>query len=237
MDDERIERALRQGPPDEPRYVPGLGERLASELRDSPREGTPPTAARPDGSPDLEVLRPDGVRLRRAARTNRRSLPVTIAAAIAIAVGGLFVSQTMIPGPAATPAPSLDLLGRLRAAGAISIAVSNGPPQTVSAGGAYIGFDVDVADAIAEELGLGGRVSAVPVNELGSRDWNLSLPGGSRAVPPGALASDPYAYWPVWLAVDSTSPATDLASLASARVCVVAGSTGASSRSDSGRYR
>jgi ABC-type amino acid transport substrate-binding protein len=227
MDDERIERALRQGPPDEPAYVPGMGGRLESGRRVSPEAEAPSTMHRPDGSPDLLVLRPGDVRLRRAGPTTRRSLPVTIAAALAIVVGGFFLSRMVVTGPGTSPAPSLDLLGRLHAAGSVGIAVSNGAPQTVSAGGAYIGFDVDTAKAIAEELGLDGRVSAVASNDFARTDWDLALPGGTPTGLSGAGASEPYAYWPIWLAAGSASPVTDLASLASARVCVVEGSTGA----------
>ena len=226
MDDERIERALRQGPPDEPAYVPGTVGRLGLRSSASP-PGTSPGFGVGRVGRGLEPLRPAGVRLRRAGTPIRRSLPVTIAAALALVVGGLFVSQTMVSGPAATPAPSLDLLARLRSTGSISIAVSNGPPQTVSAGGAYIGFDVAVADAIARELGLAGRVSALGTDGFSTADWDLALPGAMGAPLPGAIPSDPYAYWPTWLVTSSGSPVTDLASLASARVCVVRGSTGA----------
>ena len=227
MDDERIERALREGPPDEPAYLPGVTGRLGSDGREASRADTPLATDRPAGSPDLQVLRPDGVRLRRAGTQTRRSIPVTIAAALAIAVGGLLITQTIGPGPAAIPSPSLDLLARLRASGSVTIAVSNGAPQTVSAGGAHIGFDIDVADAIAMELGLGGRVSALATEDFATTDWDLALPGGTRAGRSGGIASDPYAYWPIWLATGSASPVTDLASLASARVCIVRGSTGA----------
>lgn len=227
MDEERIERALRQGPPDEPAYVPGMAGLLEASGQASPRALAPSATDRHDGSPDLEVLRPAGVRLRRAGSTTRRSLPVTIAAALAIVVGGVFVSQTIVPGTGATPAPSLDLLGRLRDKGSIEINVSNGPPQTVSSGGAYIGFDVDVAETIGAELGLDGRVSAVASDDFASTDWDLLLPGGTGAAPPRGVTTEPYAYWPIWLAAGSGSPVTDLASLASARVCVVEGSTGA----------
>jgi ABC-type amino acid transport substrate-binding protein len=227
MDDERIERALRQGPPDEPAYVPGVAGRLVSSHGASSEAGAPPVTGRPEGSPDLEVLRPDGVRLRRPGPATRRSLPVTIAAALAIVVGGVFVSQTLVRGPGATPVPSLDLLARLRETGTIRIAVSNGAPQTVSSGGAYIGFDVDVAEAAAAELGLHARVSAVARDDFLTSDWDVLLPGGAGVVQSRGDASEPYAYWPIWLAAGPASTVTDLESLASATVCVVVGSTGA----------
>jgi ABC-type amino acid transport substrate-binding protein len=225
MDDERIERALRRGPPDEPAYVPGVAGRMASEGRASSAADGPSATVRPDGSPDLEILRPEGVRLRRTRGSSRRSLPVAIAAALAISIGGLVIWQTRISGPGATPAPSLDLLGRLRESGSIRIAVSNGPPQTVSAGGAYIGFDVDVAEAIAGELGLKADVSAVA--DVADTESDLMLPSGTGRAPTGAEASEPYAYWPIWLAAGPESSVTGLAGLASARVCVVERSTGA----------
>ena len=102
MDDERIERALRQGPPEEPAYVPGVAGRLESDGRASPQTDTPPTD-RTDGSPDLQVLRPDGVRLRRAGPTSRRSLPVASRPRSPLSSAACSSPRRWVPGPAATP--------------------------------------------------------------------------------------------------------------------------------------
>jgi ABC-type amino acid transport substrate-binding protein len=231
MDDERIELALRLGPVGEPAYQPRDSWRStrdaddASDTPEAPRS-LPPATRPGTGAPGLERLRPVGVRVRDTAPPGRRSIPVTIAASIALIASALLIVQAGPFGPAATPGPTPDLLGRLMAAGSAEIAVTNTAPQTVSQGGAYIGFDVDVAKAIAEQLGLQATVTVVAPGSLGSGTWELALPGhgGQRL---GGSVSQPYAYWPVWLAAPDGSRVTDLASLATARVCVVAGSAGA----------
>jgi ABC-type amino acid transport substrate-binding protein len=230
MDEERIERALRLGPPNEPAYVPrGLRQEadgvdevdpdLAAAATPTPREVS---------VPGTERVRPIGVRVQGGHRPSRRSFPMTIAASLTLAIGLLLASQIMPAGPAATPEPSPDLLARIMAAGSVDIAVSNAAPQTVSQGGAYIGFDVDVARAVAEQLGLRANVTFVAPDGYGSGGWDLALPGHAAATLGGAQASNPYAWWPVWLAAPEGSPVTDLASLGAARVCVVGGSAGAS---------
>jgi hypothetical protein len=230
MDDERIERALRLGPPDEPVYVP-RGDWQSSGAVDRDGDATVATTATQiateGAAPGTERVRPIGVRVRDVRRSSRRSFPITIAASLTLLIGLLLAAQVVPTGPAATPAPSPDLLARLMAAGTVEIAVSNGPPQTVSQGGAYIGFDVAVAKAIAERLGLKAQVTAVAPDAFPSSSWNLALPGHSIGSLSAVDASDPYAWWPVWLAAPAGSPVTDVTALGTARVCVVRGSAGA----------
>ena len=233
MDDERIERALRLGPPDEPTYAP-RGDWRAGADGDKPEgvsdagSATPaPRVERGASAPGVEPVRPIGVHVRDARRPGRRSFPVTIAASVAVLLGFLFAVQLLPAGPAATPVPSPDLLGRVMASGTLTVAVSNGAPQTGSEGGSYIGFDVDVAKAIASELALRADVTPMSPDAFTSATWDLALPGHRAGLLADVQASEPYGYWPAWLAVANGSTVTDVASLASGRVCAVAGSAGA----------
>ncbi len=236
MDEQRIERALRLGPLDEPAYTPLGTRRHARDADANAGLGRPerPTASspldaleRPSTPTGLEPLRPVGVRVRRHDRPARPSLPLTIAAAIAVLVGGLLLVPGVAFGPAATPAPSPDLLGRIVATGSIDVAVSNAAPQTLSQGAAYVGFDVDVARAIAEQLGVRANVHAVAPGSFSAGSWDMALPGHGAGTLDAVEATQPYAYWPIWLATAVGSSVTDVASLDSARVCVVGGSAGA----------
>jgi ABC-type amino acid transport substrate-binding protein len=231
MDDERIERALRLGPPDEPAYAPrGSWQGADGVERDTEpdRAATTLPRHREASVPGIERVRPIGVRVQGGHRPSRRSFPMTVAASLTLAIGLLLAIQIMPAGPAATPEPSPDLLARIIDAGSVEIVVSDGAPQTVSQGGAYIGFDVDIAKAVAEQLGLHANVTFVAPDGFGSGGWDLALPGHSAATLGGVRASDPYSWWPVWLAAPEGSPVTDLASLGAGRVCVVGGSAGAS---------
>jgi len=227
MDERRIEQALRHGPPDEPAYVPGVAARLASDRRDFSEGVPPPTTHEPEGPPDLEVLRPSGVRVRRTGSTRRRSVPLGIAAALAIAVGGLLVAQMAFTGPTAVPTPSADQRVHLESPRPIRIGISNGAGRPAPASGSYVGYGRAVADAVAGRLSRASEVSELAAEEFGSAEWDLLLPGGSGVALPGAAISDPYAFWPTWLAAGPASSVTDLASLVSARVCVVRDSVGA----------
>jgi ABC-type amino acid transport substrate-binding protein len=231
MDDERIERALRLGPLDEPVFVPRGRWRATDGVEQDAAQGLAAVethASRETSVLGTEWVRPIGVRVRGGRRPSRRSFPMTIAASLALAIGLLLATQFVPAGPAATPAPSPDLLARLLASGSLKIAVSNGAPQTVAQGGAYIGFDVGVARAIAGQIGLQAEITPVAPDGFGSGGWDLALPGHAAATLGGVQASDPYAWWPVWLAAPEGSPVTDIASLGAARVCVVGGSAGAS---------
>jgi ABC-type amino acid transport substrate-binding protein len=229
MDDERIERALRLGPPDEPAYLPRGQWPATDAVEDAAAGEAGPTAtvSRETGATGTERVRPIGVRVRDARRPSRWSFPMTIAASLALLIGLLLAVQVVPTGPAATPAPSPDLLARLLASGGIGIAVSNGAPQTVAQGGAYIGFDVDVAKAIARQLGMQADVTPLDPNSFAAGSWDLALAGHARQSLTGVLVSEPYAWWPVWLAVPEASSLTDVAGISGARVCVVAGSAGA----------
>lgn len=216
MDDRRIERALREGPPDEPGYVPTLARTLANGKADH---------RRPDSPAAFEGrLEQPGVRLRRDAVARRRgsgrlgwALP--LAAVITVAVVGLALRFNLGPGD--------DLLARITADGVVRIAVSNEAPQAPTTGGAFIGFDVDVARALAAELGLRAYVELVEPGTiiLGEGDWELAFP--SRPLPDdltGAIAGARYYDWPAWLVVETGSSVDSSDDLDGSGICVVGGS-------------
>jgi ABC-type amino acid transport substrate-binding protein len=223
MDDERIERALRLGPPDEPTYRTDPSWRGTGARHD-------PAAARGaverSGQGELERLRPVvGRPQRRGGRPERWPL-LAVAASLVLLVGGLLALSNDRTARDVGASPSPDLLARIRAAGTVEIAVRDSAPQTIVAGGSYIGFDIDVADAVVKEMGLAAETVAMPPGDVAARTWDLALPGHAARSLGGVVASTAYAYWPVSLAAPQGSPLTDLASLATARVCTVQGSAG-----------
>jgi ABC-type amino acid transport substrate-binding protein len=223
MDENRIERALRQGPPDEPAYEATVARQLA-------------TQAKPTGeTSDIIVggVRRTHLRPRWQTAGGALQLAGTVAAAIALAVVvvGTFSFLRVAFAPGASPTPTAgDLLARLSAAGSVRIAVTDEAPQVIVAGGARIGFDVDVAQVLAQELTLRPEIVALRPEAIisGSSTWDLALP--SRAIPPdaaGLSASRPYYSWPAWLFVPSDSQLSAVDDLAGEAVCVVTRSAGA----------
>jgi L-cystine transport system substrate-binding protein len=213
MDEHRIEDALRAGPPDEPAYVPGLGALPATEQQ--PTEAT-------FGS---RIRRPDR-RITLRARASGLRFVTCLAAVLAIVVVG--VALRFDTGPAATQTPG-DLLARIKAAGAVRIAVSTEAPQT-AVGGAFIGFDVDVAKALAAKLGVRAELQFLTPDEIFSPTgtWDIALP--SHVIPDrpiAAVSGASYYDWPEWVVVASASATRGMADLDGRPVCVVAGSPGA----------
>jgi ABC-type amino acid transport substrate-binding protein len=230
MDDERIEHALRQGPPDEPGYVPGVARTLAEADAGAPRDGATGPAAFEGrvarGGADARRDR-DGATSR--AGTGRPGWALPLAAVVTFAVVGLAIQVNLPPG--ASPSPRYaDLLARITAERVVRIAVSNEAPQIPTTGGASAGFDVDVARALAEQLGVRAEVQLVPPGTivLGEGNWELALPSALLPVSlDGAVAGPAYYNWPAWIVVESDSSVTSIDDLNRARICVVAGSPGA----------
>lgn len=197
MSDERIESALRRGPPDEPAYIARL------------------TPADLGGA---------AVRSRRRRRTFGVLAGLAQMAVLVIAVAGLVLIRSGVLEPAAVP-PTL--LADVQARGVVRIAVRPDLPQVAIPGGAKAGFDVDVATEIGRRLGLRVELVFTPVDEMlaGRGDWDIALP--STAIEPGRFAAtEPYYYWPIWLLVPTGSSAIAPADLAASTFCVVGGSTG-----------
>jgi ABC-type amino acid transport substrate-binding protein len=122
-----------------------------------------------------------------------------------------------------------DALARIRAAGMIRVAITTDPPQVAGTGGAYLGFDVDVAGALAEELGVDAirsfDATARILDPATDPSWDVAFTDGARRG--GLRETAPYYHWPVWVVVPADSPITRLEDLGPTdSLCVVRGSTG-----------
>lgn len=213
MDDRRIEQALREGPPDEPAYIPGMTAATGDRTFLDRVEGRGVRGGPASGAP------------RPATGALRRLLP--LAAVVTVAVIGLGIRSTFSPG-ASPSADTNDMLARIRADGVVHIAVSNETPQAETTGGAYIGFDVDVARAVWGWLGVLADVTFVSPAEIlqGNGDWQLAFPSHSlKDDIPGAFVGPRYYGWPSWLVVASDSPVASIEGLSGAAICVVAGTS------------
>ena len=136
MSDERIERALRQGPPNEPAYVPGLHLPLGR---------LPPSGHATD--------------MAGAARSSCWSPSYGCRALVVAVIGGAFLLRLTLrwvcpEGEICWPAS--------RAAGVIRVAVRPDYPQVAVPGGARTGFDVDVANELGRRLGVRVSLQFVP---------------------------------------------------------------------------
>lgn len=221
MDEERIVRALREGPPNEPVYIPG-------RVRDS-------VSTR-------QLAASGGVSPRRMAwRQVRGSLQLAAAVAIAVAAIAVVllvrplsreeVAGSPRPSASSGASPSADLLAQVRASGRIRIAIRPDSPQS-SLRGSLGGFDVDVADEIARRLDVAPDLIVTPVDDMlgAGRDpgWDLALPSEALFAPAAArfTATEPYYYWPVHIVVPSASAVERIGDLDGGRICAVLGSSG-----------
>ena len=160
MSDGRIEKALLQGPPDEPAYVARL----------TPADLRGPATAVPRAKWRSKILA--GV-----AQAAAAAVLVVAVVGIVLVRSGAFEAGTK---------PSTRL-GGIEARGVIRIAVRPDRPQVTTPAGARSGFDVDVATEIGRRLGLRVELVFTPVDEMlaGRGEWDLGLP--SSAVEPGKL--------------------------------------------------
>jgi ABC-type amino acid transport substrate-binding protein len=219
MDEHRIERALRQGPPDEPSYEPSASRQIAADRGSA--TGPEPVFAGGVRRVDVDV------RPRLGPGRLRLAGPVAAAFVLLLVAVGSRFSGGLGENPASTPS---DLLARIQSAGVVRIAVTSGAPQTAAGGGSYIGFDIDVARAVAEQLGVRDDVSAIPTAEIlgGDGAWELAFPSRVlQADGTGLSVSVPYYGWPSWLVVANGSDVTDVAQLPGLPICVVSGTAGA----------
>ena len=223
MDDERIEHALKLGPVDEPAYRAGVRARIGATAN-APAAGSPP-ASTDDGPAIASPTRID-VRSRGGARTSRAPRLATLAQLAAVIVVAVVAAVVALPGLVGSPSTDEDLLARLTSAGSVSIGVPDAPPQ-VAVGGVQVGFDIDVARALADEMRLEPHVSLVAPSRFADASWSLALGPAPLVASQVAVASQPYASTPAWVAVPAGSAVQSLAALGGERVCVVSGSSGA----------
>jgi ABC-type amino acid transport substrate-binding protein len=216
MSDERIERALRQGPPDEPAYTP-----MASVLIDAEVPGRAVIAERTRArhrSPMLPWYR--------RATSGLGALAAVVIVGVVLAAALLAREDLLRVG---TPRP--DALARIRASGTIRIAVTTGPPQVRGAGGSLEGFDIEVASALAEELGLRAVIDFASTDQLlepsERSGWDLAFTAGAGST--GLRETAPYYHWPIWVVAAADTELRSLDDLRPGdRVCVTTGSPGAS---------
>jgi polar amino acid transport system substrate-binding protein len=200
MSDERIEKALRQGPPGEPAYMAQL----------TPADLEASVSRAPRSKSRYSVLAGLG--------------QAAVAAGLVVAVVGIVLIRS---GAFETAAKPSTRLADIQARGVIRIAVRPDRPQVTAPGGARSGFDVDVATEIGRRLGLRVELDFTPADEMLARrgEWDIALP--SSAVEPTAYATTtPYYYWPVQFIVPAGSTAARPDDLAGSTICVVTGSGG-----------
>jgi polar amino acid transport system substrate-binding protein len=134
-------------------------------------------------------------------------------------------TQTATEGPA-SPIPG-GLLDKIVKAGKVVISTDPAyPPQSeVTADGTYEGFDIDVATAIANKLGVEiewqtPAWEAITAGAWGGR-WDISV--GSMTITPERLQvldfSAPYYFTPAQMAASTDSGITTLEGLAGKTVC------------------
>ena len=131
--------------------------------------------------------------VRRAGVAPRFGFATLVAAAAVLVVAMVVVRPLAVDGPGSSTSP--DLLGRPRAEGTIRMAVTGDAPQTTTAGGAVIEFDVDVARELARSLGLDGEITVVASTDiLDGRvgDWDIGLPSRRPLVGSGVTAGPAY---------------------------------------------
>ena len=145
-----------------------------------------------------------------------------VAAVVAVVVVGAFAAFRLI----APSQPSGDALTRVRAVGTVRIGVPDAPPQATAPDGTRTGFDVSVAQAVAQELRLDPSIVPVAADTPVPADVSLSL--GPAGADQGTVTTDvPYAWWPTVLAVPIGHPPLTIDTLLGTRVCAPLESQGA----------
>ena len=205
MNDERIERALRQGPPDEPAYLPS-GVRGASAV----------------------PVRSAGRRRPTLVRWASGGLQIATASIVAVALlAVIFLLRGQQSEVAATPSSSPSnptasvaadhLLNTVRANGFIRFAIRPDFPQAAVPG--LEGFDLDVAKELAQRLGLAEHRVQLAAGEIlgsgGADSWDLGLPSAlvTAEAATRLATTNAYYYWPVYLVAPKATTAnlaTDL---------------------------
>ena len=173
------------------------------------------------------VYVPRGLERPRRSRVPRVAVGLA-AAAVAIA----FLTVTFVRQP--TPPPvAADILADIRAAGLLRVAVTNGSPQVLMPSGAYSGFDMDVAAALGERLGVPTHADVVDPSAITDEDsvgqWDLALASvvTTDSPPPDLLAGRGYYTRAGAVVVPAGSNLATLSDLGGRRVCVVKDGLGA----------
>ncbi len=172
---------------------------------------------------------PGGVEgLLRGDRHRSRVSLITTAADVLVGAA-IVIAVFAIRGTAPDNRVGAGLPVDLATSGRIEILVTSGTPQAFVSG-EYQGFDIEVARAVADELGLQAQIDVVTAEELRAGSlpaaWDLALDlpvDASR----GALAGSVPFLWRSAAVVAPSGSALEAGSLDGARLCVVAGSAAA----------
>jgi cystine transport system substrate-binding protein len=219
MDEERLGASLRSiDVPFEPDrvFVQRLHDQLATELGLVFDGDVPLTTGR----------RPFGGRSR-IAKARRLAWLLAAAALALVLLGGL----AAIGSSFLRQSPRPTLLDEVRAAGTLEIAVRPDSPQ-VAAPGAFGGFDNDVAQELAQRLGLRASVLITPATDMlrgnATGGWDIAMP--SNVLPPDSdnrfESTTPYYHWPIYLLAPATSAVRSISDLNGGSICAVTGSVG-----------
>jgi ABC-type amino acid transport substrate-binding protein len=219
MTDDRLRRwleAAEQPLAPDPAFAVALRDELRQELGFIPADSA------------TNVFRHVGRTNVRARRGPGQFLLVA-ALVVAGAVGFAAVAGSLLERAIERPS---DLLAEIRDSGRIRIAVSPDHPQFSAPGQPAAGFDVDVARALADHLGVRGDVVLLdaPVILAGSEDdhWDVALPSVAAwdIDDPRFVVSSAYYYWPHRLVVAEESAAAVPGDLTGEPICAVSGDAG-----------
>ena len=163
----------------------------------------------------------------------RRPNPARLLLAAALLVGGA-VGLAALAGSLVerSPGPRQDALGEIQALGRIRVAVRPDHPQVSTLGQPAAGFDVDVAEALADQMQVRAEIVVVPAGAIltatGEPAWDIALPSVAtwRIDEARFLVSSPYYEWARRLVVLNSSTATSQQDVLGAPVCAVAGDEG-----------
>ena len=119
------------------------------------------------------------------------------------------------------------LLDAIRSSGSMRVAIRPDQPQVMSSAGTLSGFDIDVAEALGERIGVEIVRVVQPVDAMltpGDAPWQVALPGRALSHTEASryIATEPYYRWPAYVLVRRSEPA--LTDLTGAVLCLVAGS-------------
>ena len=180
--------------------------------------------------------RSDRLRRDRPAKARRRR-PFDLLLVAALLVGGA-VGFVVLSGasrktePPATPtAPPASANGPLvlEGGGPLRIAIRPDHPQFAVSGQPAVGFDADVATALAHGLGLTPSIEIVDVGPMligsSASTWDVALPSvPSWTLDQSAFSlSTPYYWWPHRVLVRDSGPITSVDGLVGLPVCAVLG--------------
>jgi ABC-type amino acid transport substrate-binding protein len=153
-----------------------------------------------------------------------------LAAAVLVASA---VAATVMVGAWLQRTAAPDLQTRVQSARTLRVAVRASAPQAVVPNIGLSGFDIDVANALGNRLGLRVEIVTVSTEAVtrpsGPPAWDVALASlpASSLDPALVTAGGPYYTWSRFLLVGATSSIADARGLAGRTICAVEGDIGA----------